>query len=211
MAGGEPGWAYPELKEADAERERLVSAFTRAAAERGYRNLTVEQVARDAGLAPDRVGAHFSSKEQGMVAAQDVFLNELWLEIVAACQVPADWPAKVRAGLRGAIAFLAEVSTLARACAIEAAAASAAAADRQFTALERFAFLLRDGRRRYPRAAALPETTERVLIGGVASIICSCLLAEDPAALVALEPQLLELLLTPYLGEAEARQVAWAP
>ena len=79
MAGGEPGWAYPELKEADAERERLVSAFTRAAAERGYRNLTVEQVARDAGLAPDVRDVFLARQpppnETGIAPVKDTFAN----------------------------------------------------------------------------------------------------------------------------------------
>lgn len=106
------------------------------------------------------------------------------------------------------ISSLVEASTLARIFAVEATAASFAAAERQFAALEQFASLLREGRRRYPRAASLPAPTERVLIGGIASIVSQHLLAEDPGALPALESQLVESLLLPYLGEGEAKRFA---
>jgi AcrR family transcriptional regulator len=192
----------------EGERDRLIAAFGKAASEHGYRDLTLDQVAHYAGLSRARYEAHFDTKEQGLVAAQDVFLDRLWLDALAACEAPDEWPAKVRAALRVVISSLGEASTLARVFAVEATAASFAAAERQFALLEQFASLLREGRRRYPRAASLPPPTERLLIGGVASIVCEQLLAENPAAIFALEPQLLESLLIPFLGEGEAKRAA---
>lgn len=192
----------------DGERDRLIAAFGKAASEHGYKDLTVDHVARYAGLSRARYEAHLGTKEQGLVAAQDVFLNRLLLDVLASCEVPAEWPAKVRAALGSVLSSLVEASTLARVFAVEATSASFAAAERQFAALEQFASLLREGRSRYPQAASLPAPTERVLIGGVASIVSEHLLAEDPGALPALESQLVESLLIPYLGEAEAKRVA---
>lgn len=192
----------------DGERERLIAAFGKAAAEHGYKDLTLDHVARYAGLSRARYEAHFGTKEQGLVAAQDVFLDRLRLDVLTACEMPEEWPVRVRAALGAVIASLVEGSTLARVFAVEATAASFAAAERQFTALEQFAALLRDGRRRYPQAASLPAPTERVLIGGIASIVSEHLLAEDPGALPVLEPQLVESLLAPYLGEGEAKRFA---
>lgn len=209
VAGGDPergGSSGPEGT--DAERDRLIAAFGKAASEHGYRDLTVDHVAHYAGLSRARYEAHFDTKEQGLVAAQDAFLDRLWLDVLAACEAPEEWPAKVRAALGAVISSLVEASTLARVFAVEATAASFAAAERQFAALEQFASLLREGRRRYPRAASLPAPTERVLIGGIASIVSQHLLAEDPGALPALESQLVESLLVPYLGEGEAKRAA---
>jgi AcrR family transcriptional regulator len=190
------------------ERDRLIAAFGKAAAEHGYRDLTVDHVARYAGLSRARYEAHFDTKEQGLVAAQDVFLDRLWLDVFAACDSPLEWPAKVRAAVRAVISSLVEASTLARVFAVEATAVSFAAAERQFAALEQFASLLREGRARHPRAASLPPPTERVLVGGIASIVSQHLLAEDPEALSALEPELVVALLIPYVGEVEAKRAA---
>ena len=194
----------------DAQRERLVSAFAKAAAEHGYTSLELDQVFHYAGVTRDAYEAHFETKEQGLIAAQDAFFDRLWLDVAAACEAPEDWPLKVRAALAAVLASLVEASNLARVFAVEAAAASLAAAERQFAALDQFATLLRGGRDLYPDAASLPDATERALVGGIASIVSGHLLMEDPQAIPGLEAELVELLLIPYLGEGGARQVAAA-
>jgi AcrR family transcriptional regulator len=201
-------WAPWDPAKPESERDRFIAAFGKAASEHGYRDLTFEQVARYAGAPAERLEFHFANKEEGLVAAQDAFLNRLWLDVLEICEAPGDWPIRVRAALTSVITTLAEASTLARVFTIEATAASFAAAERQFAALDSFARLLGDGRRLYPRAAELPAATERVLIGGIASMITVPLLAEEPQALLALEPQLVELVLVPFVGAGRARQVA---
>jgi AcrR family transcriptional regulator len=197
----------PDPARAD-DRERLIAAVAKAVAEQGYVDLTVDQIVRHAGLPRAAFEAHFESKEQSLVAAQDAFLERLWLDAVAACDGTGEWPMKVREALGAVLASLGEASTLARVFAVEAAAASLAAAERQFAALDRYAKLLRDGRHHYPDAASLPEATERALVGGIASIVSSHLLMEDLQANPALQTDLVELVLSPYLGIGEARRVA---
>jgi AcrR family transcriptional regulator len=193
---------------ADPERDRLIAAFGKAASEHGYRSLTVEQVARYAGTSSARVEAHFATKEEGIAAAQEVFFDRLWLDVLDACAETAAWPEKVRAALRTILVSLAEASALARVFTVEAKDASLVAAERQFAILDRFAELLSHGRRYFPVAASMPSSTERALIGGVASIVSGRLLDEEPQALMALEPELLELVLIPYVGREQARQLA---
>ncbi len=190
------------------DRALLVAAVAKVAAERGYADLTVERVARYAGVSRATFEAHFESAEQGLLAAQEAFIDRLWQDVTAACEAPGEWPQKVRAALAAVLAALAEASPLARVFAIEGTAASLALIERQHAAFDRFAALLREGRRHYPETAALPEAIELALVGGIASIVSRCLLAEEPQAIDALEPQLVELVLAPYLGAEEARRVA---
>jgi AcrR family transcriptional regulator len=209
VAGGESQQGDPrDSSAAEPERDRFIAAFGKAASEHGYQNLTVEQVARYAGTSEEQVEAHFANKEEGLAAAQDAFLDRIWLDVLDACEAAGEWPVRVRAALRSVIISLTEASGLARVFAIEATAASFAAAERQFAALDGFARLLRDGRRHYPAASELPAATERALVGGIASIICGHLLAEEPRALAAVEPDLVELILAPYVGPKQARQIA---
>ena len=198
------------LGEAEGQREMLVDAYAKAAAEHGYAKLEVTHVLRYAGVPRATFDAHFESKEQGLIAAQDAFLDRLWLDVTGACDTPAAWPARVRAAVGAVLSSLAEASALARVFAIEATAASLAAAERQLRALDEFATLLRDGRRHYPSAASLPDATERALVGGIASILSGHLLVEDAQAITALERQLVEFILIPYVGQGEARRVASA-
>jgi AcrR family transcriptional regulator len=188
----------------DGERGKIVTAIAKAVAEYGYAQLTVEQVIAYAGVAPGQFEAHFQSLEQGLLAAQEHFLDRLRLEVASACDADRAWPDNVRAALEAALAYLADANAMARGFAVEATAASLAASERQYAAMETFADLLREGRRFYPQAAEMPPETERALIGGIASIVSDRLLSEEPQALISLEPQLAEFLLVPYLGRAEA-------
>jgi AcrR family transcriptional regulator len=192
----------------EPERERFIAAFGKVASEHGYHELTVELVARYAGTSQAQIERHFASKEEGLVAAHHAFLNRIWFDVLEACESAAEWPLKVRAALRTVLYSLSEAGTLARVFTIEATAASFAAAERQFSTLDDFARMLRDGRRIYPQASELPAATERVLVGGIASILFAHLLAEEPGALATLEADLVELLLLPFLGPHQAKQVA---
>lgn len=209
MAGDRPS-ARPKVdpEGTDDQRARIVAAFAKAAAEHGYARLTIEQVLHYAGVSRATLDAHFETKEQGLIAAQEAFLDRLWLDVVAACEAVGEWPLKVRAALAAVLSSLVEASALARVFAIEATAASLGAAERQFAALDQFAALLRDGRCHYPLAASLPEATERALVGGIASIVSGHLLVEDPRAIPSLETELVELVLIPYVGASEARRAA---
>jgi AcrR family transcriptional regulator len=208
VVGGEPQQRSEAVSGYAEDRARLVAAFGKAAAEHGYAGLTVEQVMSYAGVPRGIFDAHFGTKEQGLVAAQEAFIERLWLDAVHACEESAAWPVKVRAGIAAVLASVVEASALARVFAVEASSASLAAAERQFAALDEFAELLRGGRRDYPAAAGLPASMERALVGGIASIVSAHLLMEDPQAIPSLERELVELVLIPYLGETEARRVA---
>jgi AcrR family transcriptional regulator len=190
------------------ERARVVAAFSKVASELGYRGLDMERVARYAGLPLERCQQYFATKEQGLVAAQDAFLDRLWDEVVSARGASVAWPDGVRSAIHAVLAIIVEASPLARVFMVEATAASMAAAERQYAFLGRLADLLRSGRVSHPQAALMPAATERLLVGGMASIVCEHLLAEEPAALSAMEPELAEVMLTPYLGAAEARRQA---
>jgi AcrR family transcriptional regulator len=211
VAGGQPQrrpQADPEAQE--ETRARLLAAVAKAAGEQGYDQVTVERVVRYAGVSDVAFFQHFESREQALIAAYDSFLERLWAEAIAACEGLGPWPSRVKGAIGAVLSSLVEASSMARAFVVEASAASIAGAERQLAALDRFAALLRDGRGACPGAASLPEATERTLVGGVASIVSGCLLAEDPQALPALQPQLVELVLIPYVGAEEARRAASA-
>jgi AcrR family transcriptional regulator len=191
-------------------RSRLVAAFSKATGEHGYAHVDIDVVVRYAGLCAADFDKQFAGTEQALLAAQEAFLGRLWLDIESACEGAGAWPEKVRDSVIAVTQSLVETSGVGRVFAIEAPGASLAAAERQFAALNRLAARLRSGRKFYPRAADLPETTERVLLGGTVSIVCEHLLAEDPQAIPRLRSQLVELLLSPYVGDEEARRLAAA-
>jgi AcrR family transcriptional regulator len=210
---GRPPQAHPPngSQRPDGQRERLVAAVSRAAAEHGYAGLTIARVVDYAGVDRDVFDAHFDSREQGLLAAQEAFLERLLGEATGACEGPAPWPHRLRAGLRAVLSSLIESAALARVLTVEADAAGLPLMERRLAALDDFANLVRRGREHHPAARPLPEVTERLLVGGVASLLRQRLLREEPTATAPLEAELVELLLIPYLGRQEARRIAQEP
>lgn len=207
MADEESQWRSEPGSGFARDRERLIAAVSKVAAEHGYAGLTVEQVLGYADLPREIFALHFETKEQALLAAQEAFFERLWLEAAHACEERERWPEKVRSGLIAILEVVVEGSALARVFTVEAFAASFAVAERQFASLEDFARLLSRGRQFNPDAQSLPEMTERVLVGGVVSLVTGHLLREDPKSIVLLEAQLVEILLIPYVGVDEARRV----
>jgi AcrR family transcriptional regulator len=191
----------------EAQRERLIDAFTKIASERGYAKTTVEEIAALAGVPEAAFFEHFESKDQCLTAAYDAFVDRMVEEAQQAADVE-EWPLKVREAVAAGLGFVTETATRARFFAVEAPAAGPIVFERHIAAMARIVFLLRSGRDHYPRAADLPEMTEQVLVGGAACLVSSALLSEEHSRLPSLESQLVELLLTPYLGRDEARRIA---
>lgn len=191
-----------------AARALLIDAFTKAVAERGYANVSVERVSSEAGLSPQVFFENFDSKAQCLLAAYDTFVDRLFSHAVRASARQSTWPEQVKAATGAILDFFSEVESASRVFTVEAPGAGAAAFERRITSIDRFAALLRSGRERYPAAAVLPGATEQVLVAGFELLVTMHLLAEEGSVLPRLQPELVELLLTPYLGDSEARRVA---
>jgi len=182
--------------------------MTRSAAERGYANTTVDQVASYAGVSRETFFRYFSGTDQCLVAAYDSFFERLMSHIEAACAPGDPWPIQVKTGIGASLTFFAEVASTGRVFAVEAMSAGPAAIERRFASVDRVAELLRRGREYNPAAADLPAATERTLVAGIALLISVHLLAEEAYLLPSKESELTELVLTPYLGSREAKRIA---
>ena len=71
---------------------------------------------------------------------------------------------------------------------------------RQQTSFNRFAPLLRKGRRQLPEDAVLPATLEQTLLGAVCGVVSARLHRGEASSLPSLGPELTEFLLAPYLS-----------
>lgn len=211
MAGDDfrqSGAGEPQEKSSVEQRRLLIDAFTRTAAERGYPKTTVEEVTRRAGLSEEDFHEHFADVRHCLTAAYDAFVARLSAQVESAVDCETDWPEQVRTAVAAGIEFLVETASRARVFAVEAIAVGPPYLERYVATVESVAKLLRRGRERYPRAAELPDCTESVLIGGIVFRVRACLLAEEGDMLPQLGAEFVELLLRPYLGEREAKQLA---
>ena len=102
---------------------------------------------------------------------------------------------------------IAENPTVARVCLVEALTAGPVAVARYEAALKELDPILRPGRKLNSRSSELPDTLEDTLAGAVLWTAYQRLIVGEADRLPSLLPETLELVLSPYLGEAEALRV----
>ena len=132
-------------------------------------------------------------------------VGRLQVAVLEACQGERVWPAEVAAAVSAAVEFAIEEPELARLLTIESLVHQPDGGQRYVRMLEHFAELLRA---EAPSDRRRPKSTEQALVGGVGRTLAEGLRSGDAAAMRAGVPELVELLLVPYVGRAEAR--SWA-
>jgi AcrR family transcriptional regulator len=200
--------AAPSDLVTQSQRERILLATAELVAERGYQKTTIESIAKTARVALSTFYEQFSSKEECFLAAFDETLDaaaELLDELLDSEQ---DWARQIAGGLEVVLEMIVREPARARLCIVEAQAAGGEALVRYQGMLERPAPKLREGRVHNPRASRLPDGLEVALVGGLAWLVHQRLLADQVDEIRGLLPEMLQVTLTPYVGEAEAGRAA---
>ncbi len=190
------------------QRERIITALVDTVAERGYNATTVANITKAASVSRRTFYEHFADKEACFLAAYDMVADHIRASMRAAAESFKDWPQKVRAALATMLRFLAGEPELARICMIEPVAAGGEIAARHRASMQGFVAILKAGRPEHAGERPLPEATEETLVGGIVSLIVREISAGRTKELEKLLPDLVELILAPYLGSEEAEQLA---
>ncbi len=197
----------PEFVERN-QRQRLLASLIRAVAESGYNAVTITALAEGAGVTTRTFYKYFDTVEGCYLAAFDAAAEMLSQRLVESYGSEAGWPAKVRAVLASALDFFATSPDLAKLLLTEPFVAGPGVSRRYQEQIERLAPYLRAGRELSAEAASFPATTERGLIGSIASQVGRKVSAGEAAELPKLLPDLAQFALSPYLGAAAARRLA---
>ncbi len=190
------------------QRERMLLAMAELVAERGYQKTTIELIAKTSRVALVTFYEQFSSKEECFLAAFDENVGaarEIFAELLDPEQ---PWQEQISAGLEIFLEMVVNEQARAKLCIVEAQAAGSASLARYQSMLESVAPKLREGRQFNPRASRLPDGLEVAIAGGIAWLVHQRLIAGETDGLKALLPEMLQVTLTPYIGEVEAGRVA---
>jgi AcrR family transcriptional regulator len=193
---------------AQNQRERMLLATAELVAERGYQKTTIELIAKTARVALSTFYEQFSSKEECFLAAFDETIAaaaEVFDELLDPEQ---PWVDQIATGLEVFLEMVAREPARAKLCIVEAQAAGGESLARYQGMLEQVAPKLREGREHNPRASRLPDGLEVAIVGGLAWLVHQRLLADQVEGIKALLPEMLQVMLTPYVGEVEAGRAA---
>ncbi len=188
------------------ERGRLLAAALEVTTARGYLDSAAEDIAREAGVAPEAFGEHFSDQAECVLAAYDLITGRLGQRIVEALDGIEDWREAVRTAVETTLSIFSPDPRLARFCTIEIPLVGPAGVELYETTIEQLAVPLRAARDHCPWGATLPALVERTTIGGVIWMVAYRVRLDPDSELLDLVPDLTYFLLAPYLDPAEAKQ-----
>ena len=190
------------------QRERMLLATAELVAERGYQKTTIELIAKTARVALSTFYEQFSSKEDCFLAAFDETVaaaSEVFGELLDDEQ---PWAEQISAALEIFLEMVTNEPARARLCIVESQAAGGASLARYQAMLESVAPKLREGRLHNPRSGRLPDGLEVAIVGGLAWLVHQRLITGRDDEIKALLPEMLQVTLTPYVGEVEASRAA---
>jgi AcrR family transcriptional regulator len=190
---------------AQHQQARIIAALAEEIATKGYRAVTVAHIVRRAGIARNTFYDNFSSKEACFLAAQDFGQVEALRRVVDAASEVESWQARVDTGFAALLQYIASEPALARACIVDAMSAGPASLARYEDSLQAFIPLLRIGRKVSSHGKDLPDTLEETIIGGVFWIIYQRIILGETEQIEQLRPELVEFVLTPYIGAEAAK------
>jgi hypothetical protein len=148
-------------------------------------------------------------KPEDFARAFDSAFARLQVRIESACVAEGEWASQVAAGIRAALGFAASDPDAARTLTTSALGGGRAGFERYERMVSHLGKWLLPGRQMRPEGARLPEITERAMVGGVAMLIAQRIDLGGHDELPALGPEAIQFALTPYLGTADARRVAF--
>jgi AcrR family transcriptional regulator len=191
------------------QRQRIFAATAELVAKRGYHGTSIDLITKTARVALSTFYEIFETKEDCFIAAFDDALAEARDDLQAALDPEQPWPEQIATGLAAFLEHLVANPAKARMCLVEAQGAGPLLLDRYEAALDTLAPKLAEGRE-LAEGRKLPERAEQAILGGMAWVLYQRIVRGEFDQVTALFPELLQIALRPYLGQAEAQRLAAA-
>jgi AcrR family transcriptional regulator len=215
MAGGREEVVVPTGRHglpanvvAEHQRERLLMAIISLVAKRGYRGTTVDHIVRGAKVGYVAFYELFEGKEDCFAAAFERIVADTRAELAESVAEELPWAEQVCHGLATLARLIASEPARARVALVEAQAAGPESYVRYEAALDLAIPKLAEGRGLRAAATPLADTTEEALVGAIAWRFHQLVVRGEADRAEDLIGETIEIALSPYLGEAEARGLA---
>lgn len=152
---------------------------------------------------------HFESKDECFIAAYDAAIDRVRECVTAACEEASgeEWSRRIRAGTKALLELLSKDPALASITLVEGLRAGREVYDRYQGALDLFVGYLNEGAPASNPGGKVPEATGEAVVGGIASLLGRRALAGEAEQLNELFPEILEFVLSAYLGAEQARRI----
>jgi len=203
--------SVPRREVIENQRQRMLDAVAATIAEDGPFSLSVRQVHERAGVSRSTFYEQFRDKYECVTADYEAAFEQVAASILLAAEASEDWPSGISAGVAAALEFATEFPDRIHLLAVfETVVAEPQLSRRTSEAQRRLVALLYAGREQRGCVRAPLELTERVVLGGAMYAIGAQILGGRSGRLSELRPELVQLILAPYIGDEEAGRFALA-
>lgn len=187
--------------------DRILAGAIDVFAKRGYQQTTIDNIVATSKSSVGSFYALFDGKEDCMLQAYDRIVGDVRARIVAAAPAEGSWAEQFCAGLREVLSFVSSEPLAARVALVEIQTAGDRALRRYEGTCEEVVDFLRRGRMERAAPGDLPPALERVTASGIAWLLHQRLVGRQAAEAESLFAELAEMVLSPYVGEAEATRL----
>lgn len=186
------------------QRERLIAGTIAAVAESGFRETTVTRISAAAGVSRRTFYGYFQTKEECFSATFDLLEEHLFAAIDAATATRPSWTALVRARIAELLGVFAGNTDLVRFALVAPPAAGGSLADRNRQLLERLVQALTAGAPEGGGYSTASGVEREAIAGSLSAVLAARLEGGEDDRLEEALPELVELVLTPYIGRRRA-------
>jgi AcrR family transcriptional regulator len=185
----QPGRRLPAEEVARNQRERLFAALVAVVAEKGYEGTRVEDLLELSGVSRSAFYAHFSDKEECLLAALHAFVGPTVGAIFAGGGPPPNEP-RARQAFDAFINLIVEQGAAARMCLVEIYAAGPRAIEEIDRTTDGVQAFLSATLEQVPGRQGMPAEIVRAMVGGVRKVIHSRLYRHEEGELIELTQQM---------------------
>jgi len=185
-------------------RERLLEAVLVVSGERGYEQISVQDVIEQARASRATFYKHFDDKEDCFTQAYRDAAEWLYRRLTGIAKRQPTWREGLRAGMAELLEFCANQPTLARALIVEAHAAGGAALAEHDRLMERLSHAIDFARREIPSRQAPPPVTATFMVGAIETLVRTKLMSDEPETAPEMLPGLLHFVVMQFFGEDAA-------
>jgi AcrR family transcriptional regulator len=195
-----------------SQRERIVDATAAIVAEKGLAGLTIPEIASRANVSHETFYEMYPTKKDAFLGAQKVGMHQAFTIAVSAYEAhKPDWPRAIAEGLCALIVFLHSEPAHAHLSIVDTFAASPETLDIRSQILTGFAVYLSPGERPASADDDVPAIAAEAAVGGIWQVLHHYIESDGLDELLEAAPQLVYLLLTPFIGPEQATEIALRP
>lgn len=185
-------------------RERLLEAMLVVSGERGYEQVSVQDVIESGRASRATFYKHFEDKDDCFAQAYHDAANWLYARLVGIAKRQPSWREGMRAGLAELLEFCANQPALARALLVEVHAAGGAALAEHELLMERLSRAIDSARREISSRQAPPPMTATFMVGAIDTLVRTKLMSGEPETAPEMLPGLLHFVVMQFFGEDAA-------